>query len=33
MAMQGYVWVCRAMYGCVGLFRAMYGYIWLCRAM
>ena len=26
-------WLCRAMYGCVGLCRAEYGYVGLCRAV
>ena len=33
MAIQGYVWLCRAKYGYVGLCMAMYGCVWLCRAM
>ena len=28
-----YVWLCRAMYGYVGLCMAVYGCVWLCRAM
>ena len=31
MAMYGYVRLCGAMYGYVGLY--MYGYVWLFRAM
>ena len=31
--MYSYVWLCRAMYGCVGLCTAVYGNVWLCRAM
>ena len=30
--LEGYVWLCRAMYGCVGLCRAIYGYAGLCMA-
>ena len=30
---QGYVWLFRAMYGCLGLCRATYGYVGLCRAV
>ena len=33
MAMQAYVWLCRAMQGYVGLIRAMQGFVWLCMAM
>ena len=28
-----YVWLCRAMYGCLWLCMAVYGYVWLCMAM
>ena len=30
---NGYVWLCMAMYGYVGLCRVMYGYVGLCMAM
>ena len=33
MAVYGYVWLCRAMDGCVGLCMAVFGYVWLCMAM
>ena len=36
MSMYGYVWLCMAMCGYVGLIglsMAMYVYVWLCRAM
>ena len=36
MGMQGYVWLCRAMYGYVGLCMGMYVYVglpWLFMAM
>ena len=33
MAMYGYVWLCRAVEGYVGLCMAMYGSVWLCRAV
>ena len=32
-AMQGYLWLCRAIYGYVGPCMAMYGFVWLCMAM
>ena len=33
MAVNGCVWLCRAMYGYVGLCMAVYGCVGLCRAM
>ena len=33
MAIQDYVVLCRAMYGCVGLCVAMQGYVGLCMVM
>ena len=33
MAMRGYVELCKALYGYVGLYRAMQVYVQLCRAV
>ena len=30
MYVQGYVWVCRSVYGYVGLYMAVWGCVWLC---